>query len=140
VTEWVIVDTGPLVALFDPGDDAHEWVGETFRKIRMPLLTCEPVLAEAAHLLRFSPPALDKILEWIGNGTLSVAFDLAEDSAAVRRLMRKHRDVPMSLADACLVRMAENHDGHAIGTLDADFRVYRRDGRGPLALVTRELP
>jgi predicted nucleic acid-binding protein len=135
VTERVIVDAGPLVAFFDPGEDVHEWVVETFRHVRMPLLTCEAVLAETSYLLRYSPRAQDKILEWIGNGTLALEFDLAEDSAAVRRLMKKYRDQPMSLADACVVRMAETFDDHVVCTLDDDFRVYRRDGGAAIRLL-----
>ena len=135
MTSSVIVDTGPLVAFFDPDEDDHEWAGAALAQVRMPLLTCEAVLVEAAYLLRYSQVAQDRILEWLGNGTIAIDFDLAEDSAAVRRLMKKYRDRPMSLADACLVRMAEVRPDHAICTLDADFRVYRRDGGGEIPLV-----
>lgn len=133
-----IVDTGPLVAFLDAGEEHHAWATAAFRRFRAPLLTCEPVLAETLWLLRAAPDAQDKVLEWIGRGALAIAFDLAGDSAAVRRLMRKYRDRPMSLADACLVRMAEVHPGHVVCTLDGDFRVYRRDGGAPIALAIPE--
>ena len=130
-----IVDAGPIVAFFDPGEGAHEWAGEAFRRLRLPLVTCEPALAEAMHLLRFSSTAQETILEWLGTGTLQIAFDLTDDLAAVRKLMRKYRDVPMSLADACLVRMAETFDDHAVCTLDRDFRVYRKNGATVIPLL-----
>ena len=135
MSEAAIVDTGPLVALLDASDEHHAWAVAAFRGIRAPMVTCEPVLAEASYMLRSSARAQDTILEWVERGSLAVAFDLTEDVAAVRRLMKKYRDVPMSLADACLVRMAETRDDHVVCTLDADFRVYRRSGGKPIRLV-----
>jgi len=132
VSDAAIVDTGPLVAFLDADEEHHAWAVDAFRTLRAPLLTCEPVLAETMHLVRRSPAAQEQILEWVGRGTILLAFDLAEECAAVRRLMRKHRDVPMSLADACLVRMSETVAGHVVCTLDEDFRVYRRDGDEPV--------
>ena len=140
MTERVILDTGPLVAFFDPGDEAHEWAVDTFRRLRTPLLTNEAVLVEGVYLLRYSQASQDRILEWVTRGTLSLAFDLGTEVALVRRLMRKYRDVPMSLADACLVRMAEMFDGHAVCTLDRDFRVYRKNGEAPVPLIAPEDP
>ena len=135
MTEPAIVDAGPLVAFFRKDDSHHAWAVEALRNLRGPLVTCEPVLAETMHLLRAWPPARDAILAWIGNGTLAIEFDLAQDCAAVRRLMKKYRDQPMSLADACLVRMAETFDDHVVCTLDDDFRVYRRDGGAAIRLL-----
>jgi predicted nucleic acid-binding protein len=123
------------VAFLSATDAHHEWAVHTFRKLRTPLVTCEAVIAETTHLLRASHDAQDKVLEWVGRGTLVPDFDLTSEGAAVRRLMRRYKDVPMSLADACLVRLAEIHDDHAVVTLDADFRVYRKDGRAPVPLV-----
>ena len=138
MSEFALVDTGPLVAFFDASDEFHPWVAGALRGLRGPLLTCEPVIAETMHLLRRMPAAQDVLLGWLGRGSLTVAFDLAQDVAGVRRLMKKYRDQPMSLADACLVRMAETIEGHAICTLDEDFRVYRRDGGAAIELVIPE--
>ena len=133
-----ILDTGPLVALLDADEEFHPWAVATIRGFRAPLATCEPVLAEALYLLRASPEAQDKVLEWIGRGTLSIPFEVAAECAAVRRLMKKYRDVPMSLADACIVRMAESLGDHAVCTLDSDFRVYRKDGGAAIPLAIPE--
>jgi predicted nucleic acid-binding protein len=69
------------------------------------------------------------------NGALVVAFRLDEHIGVLRRLLQKYRDTPMSLADACVVRMAEIHEDHSVLTLDADFAVYRRHGRVPMTLM-----
>jgi predicted nucleic acid-binding protein len=69
------------------------------------------------------------------NGALAVAFRLEEHVGMLHRLLRKYRDTPMSLADACVVRMAEIHEDHRVLTLDSDFTIYRRHGRLPLSLM-----
>ena len=130
-----IVDTGPLVALLDASDSAHGWTIRQFRQITGPLLTCEAVVAEALYLLRSLRPAQEKILEWIEGGVLVCPFVLADEVAQVRGLWKKYADVPMSLADACLVRMSEKHDHHHVCTLDRDFTVYRKRGREPIPLI-----
>lgn len=101
-----IVDTGPLVALFDRAERHHRWVAECFDELEAPLLVCEPVLAEAMHLLARYPKAQDALLELVANGALQVAFRLDEHVGALRRLLHKYRDTPMSLANACIVRMS----------------------------------
>jgi predicted nucleic acid-binding protein len=133
-----IVDTGPLVALFDRAERHHHWVAECFDELEVPLLVCEPVLAEAMHLLARYPKAQDAVLELVANGALQVAFRLDEHVGALRRLLHKYRDTPMSLADACIVRMSEIHDRHVILTLDSDFLIYRKHGRASLRLIYPE--
>jgi predicted nucleic acid-binding protein len=130
-----IVDTGPLVAFVDRRERNHRWVAERIVELDVPLLVCEPVVAEAMHLLARLPRAQDALFGLLENGALRVAFHIEEHVPALRRLHRKYRDTPMSLADACIVRMAELHDRHAVFTLDSDFLVYRKHGREPLALI-----
>ena len=130
-----IVDTGPLVAFFDRAEQSHRWVAARFDELDAPLLVCEPVLAEAMYLLARYPKAQDAVLKLLQNGPLSVAFRIDEHLGMLRRLLQKYRDTPMSLADACIVRMAEIHDRHAVLTLDSDFLVYRKHDRAPLPLI-----
>lgn len=130
-----IVDTGPLVALFDRAERHHRWIAERFEELDAPLLICEPVLAEAMYLLARYPKTRGAVLELIQIGALSVAFRVEEHVDALRRLLQKYKDKPMSLADACIVRMAEVHDRHAVLTLDSDFLVYRKHGRAALTLI-----
>ena len=130
-----IVDTGPLVAFFDRAEQHHRWVAERVEQLEAPLLVCEPVLAEAMYLLARYSKAQDALFELLQNGALNIAFRIEEHVGALRKLLQKYRDTPMSLADACVVRMAEIHERHAVLTLDSDFSVYRKHGRVPLTLI-----
>jgi predicted nucleic acid-binding protein len=132
---FAIVDTGPLVAFFDRAEQHHRWTAERIEELEAPLLVCEPVLAEAMYLLARHARAQDALFELLGNGALRIAFRIEEHVNALRRLLRKYRDTPMSLADACIVRMTEIYERHAVLTLDSDFSVYRKHGRVPLTLV-----
>jgi predicted nucleic acid-binding protein len=98
-------------------------------------LVCEPVLTEASYLLARYAKAQDALFKFLQNGAISLAFRIEEHVDALRRLLQKYRDTPMSLADACVVRMAEVHDQHDVLTLDSDFLVYRKHGRAPIKLI-----
>jgi len=140
MTAAAIVDTGPLVAFFDRAEHHHRWVVDRIEELDAPLLVCEPVLAEAMFLLARYSKAQDALLGLLHNGALSLAFHIDEHLDALRKLLQKYRDTPMSLADACIVRMAEIHDRHAVLTLDSDFLVYRKHGRAPLRLIHPSAP
>ncbi len=130
-----IVDTGPLIALLDRSERHHAWVAARMDELDAPLLVCEPVLAEAMYLLARLGKAQEALLGLLENGALRIGLQIGDHVTALRALHRKYRDVPMSLADACIVRIAELHDGHAVFTLDSDFSVYRKHGRVPLPLI-----
>jgi predicted nucleic acid-binding protein len=113
------------------------WAVEQIEGLEAPLLVCEPVLTEAMYLLaQRYPQAQEMLFELLENGALRLAFKIEENIGALRKLIHKFRDVPMSLADACVVRMAEIYEHHMVLTLDADFTVYWKHGRTPLALLT----
>lgn len=101
-----------------------------------PLLTVEPVLTEVMFLLKRHPVAQEKLLRMVTNRALLIPFRLEEESEAVGHLRAKYRDLPMSLADACLVRLAEMQEHHCVCTLDSDFTIYRKHGRTPIPLIT----
>ena len=130
-----ILDTGPLVAFLDRRDPAHAWAVARFREIWPPSLTCEPVIVEACFLLRKTPAIALSVLDLMTSGDLALGFRLQEEAAHVSSLMSRYANVPMSLADACLVRMAELHADAQVLTLDGDFRVYRRNGREAIDAV-----
>ena len=122
-----LVDAGFLVALLSRRDANHGWAAAQAPRLPPPWATCEAVLSEASHLLG-------------GLGTLSVAsllrrgalvcdYRFADDMDAVLKLLEKYADVPMSFADACLVRMTETLNDPVLLTTDDDFRIYRRHGR-----------
>lgn len=130
----VLVDTGPLVALLDRRDQYHEWAKQQVAQIRPPLFTCEAVLTEAFHLLRTLPKARQAILEML-HRLLVVRFRLDEHHEQIGDLIRRYSNVPMSLADACLVRMSEMLSDSTVLTLDRDFHIYRQHGRQKIALL-----
>jgi predicted nucleic acid-binding protein len=130
-----IVDTGPLVALLDRAEQHHRWVVAQIDELDPPPLVCEPVLAEAMYLLSRFSKAQDALFGLLPSGAIEIAFSIEGQVAALRKLHQKYRDRPMSLADACIVRMAGINERHEILTLDPDFAVYRKHGRYPLALI-----
>ncbi|MDE2875286.1 MAG: PIN domain-containing protein [Gemmatimonadota bacterium] len=134
----VIVDTGPIVALLAADEARHDWARTQFESLRPPLLTCEAVLSEASLLSRRAgaDPSLPARL--VRRGVLEVVglFESDADTDALIRLMRRYADVPMSFADACLVRLVEKTPNGSVMTLDPDFRVYRQAGRRTIPLLT----
>ncbi len=125
-----ILDTGPLIAFLNSRDGHHRWAREQWARVEPPFLTCEAVIAEACFLAhRLGSGAPEAVVSLVARGVLEVSFRLADEAAAVARMMKKYDDVPMSLADACLVRMSEQHPGSVVLTLDGDFRIYRRSKR-----------
>jgi uncharacterized protein len=129
VKQHVIVDTGPLVALLNRSDAAHTWVVDQLKDIAPPMITCEAVLAEATYLTRAVPGARAALIEMVGEGFLTIGMALADHHSALLTMVRRYGNVPMSLADACLVRLAELHPQSPVLTLDSDFVVYRKNGR-----------
>lgn len=131
----VIVDTGPLVALLNRRDTHHKWVVQQLADMQPPMLTCEAVLAEATCLTRAVPGARAALIEMVGEGFLSIGMALADQHSAILAMVRRYTDVPMSLADACLVRLAELHPQSPVLTLDSDFAVYRKNGRQVITTI-----
>jgi predicted nucleic acid-binding protein len=125
----ILVDSGPLVALLDRRDRYHSWARDFFATVRPPVHTCEPVLTECCYVLRRLPGGDQAVLQLLSAQIVKIEFHLRLQLEAVRSLMRRYADVPMSLADACLVRMTELEQDSAIATVDSDFKVYRRNRR-----------
>lgn len=122
----VLVDAGPLVALFDVSDPHHAECRKALQTIDDPLATVWPAATEAMHLLRFSWPAQRALWEILENGVLMLLPLERSDAPRMRELMSKYSDLPMDLADAALVRVAEREKLRRIFTLDhRDFEIYR---------------
>ncbi|HOX01088.1 MAG TPA: PIN domain-containing protein [Candidatus Paceibacterota bacterium] len=134
----VIVDTGPLVALIDPDTTEHPWMRDQARALPRPLLTSEPVLTEAAFLLTRDGFEADELFALAEAGVIEIGIEFNQECSPLRSLMRKYRGVPMSLADATLVRLSELHRECIVLTLDADFRIYRRNRNQPIPLLMPE--
>lgn len=125
----VLLDTGPLVALLSAQEKHHGWVKEQLATLEPPLVTCEAVLSEACFLLGRTQRGPEPVIELLRRGALAVEFWLADEAEAVEKLLARYRTVPISLADACLVRMAETTPGATVLTFDRDFTIYRIHGR-----------
>lgn len=132
----VLVDAGFVVALLSSRDNHHEWAVSQASELPPPWSTCEAVLAESFHLLGGRGAAnLGALLR---RRALLVTFELAKNIEPVVKLIEKYSDVPMSLADACVVRMTETLADPIVLTTDEDFRVYRRHSRQVVPCVTPE--
>jgi len=130
----VLVDAGFLIALLSRRDRHHSWAASHAPRLPPPWRTCDAALSEAFHLLGSRGwLALAALLR---RRAVVPAFDLAAELDRVLNLMQKYADVPMSLADACLVRMSETLSDPVILTTDADFRIYRRHSRQVVPCMT----
>jgi len=131
----ILIDAGPLVALLHRDDRDHARCVAALRGARTALVTTWPPLTEAMYLLNFSAGAQDALLEMVERGALRVLPIEESDISRIRALIRKYRDLPMDLADATLVRVAEREGIQQVFTLDRrDFTTYRV-GRRAFAII-----
>jgi hypothetical protein len=132
----ILVDAGPLVALIHADDQEHQRCKKVFESLSEPMGTVWPALTEAMYMLGFSWQAQEALWELVEKDAVQI---LSLDSADVPRmmeLMRKYRDLPMDLADAALVRVAEREKLRRIFTTDRrDFDVYRPARLGRFSIL-----
>lgn len=131
----MLADTGALVALLDRREKYHAWAEKQAEEMRPPLLTCEAVLAELCFLLAEVPGGNAAVRHNLASGAWRLDFALEAEHARVFALMDTYANLPMSLADGCLVRMAELHGNATVFTLDRHFRIYRRNRRQVIPLI-----
>lgn len=131
----ILVDSGAIVAAIDRRDQWHQLAEARFRITPKPFYTCDAALSETCFLLGESKTAFDSLWGLIADGVIVLDFSLAEHLSSVGALMKKYRNVPMSLADACLVRMSELASDALLFTYDSDFSIYRRHGKQMIPIV-----
>lgn len=131
----VIADAGIFVAYLNRREKFHVWVKEQLADIAPPLITCEAALAEASFLLSKTEGGADKLLELLVDRVVAIPFRLETDIQNIKTLMARYANIPMSLADACLVRLSEQFPISSIMTLDADFKIYRKHRRQSIPLI-----
>lgn len=131
----VVVDTGPIVALLVADDSYHAWAVAQFTRLRPPLLTCEAVLTESCFLLERVGAQPERVPMLVERGVLSVVSLFHAEAAEIARMIRKYADVPMSLADASLLRLVELTPNASLLTVDSDFRIYRQKNRRVVPVV-----
>jgi uncharacterized protein len=127
-----IADTGFLVAFANARDQHHGWALDVAEDVTEPLLTCEAVLAEAAFHLEDVGLALETISEEL----IRLDFVCNDHLAHLADLAKRYKDRKPDLADLCLIRMSELHPKHSVITVDEDFRVYRRNKREIIPLIS----
>lgn len=127
VRQNVIIDSSAIVALLDPREEHHRWARKATAELPPPWVTCEAVIVEAFYLLE--ELERDRLVRLLKDGRVQISYNLKEDLNKVLDLMSKYATVPISLADACLVRMTELLPDPLLVTTDADFKIYRRQGR-----------
>lgn len=128
MTRVTLMDAGPLVAFLSAGDRHHRWASDSFEALVGRLVTCEAVVSEASFLVGRDGHRRSVVLELVERMGIEVQ-PLGTELRTLRQMMDKYASVPMSFADACLVRLSELHASGVVMTCDADFRTYRRSNR-----------
>lgn len=136
MNEQILLDTGPLVSILNRRDAYHQWASDKLDGINPPLMTCEAVITEAVFLLQRSGGDPTVPLKLMNRGDLVVNLNVSAEAGSLETLMKRYSDVPMSLADACLVRLSEIHKESKVFTLDKDFQIYRRYGRSVIPVIS----
>jgi uncharacterized protein len=131
----VLLDTGVIVALLDRSEKFHQACATAIREVEAPLITCEPVIAESCYLLRILPGAPEAVIENVAAGIFQIPFQLSRETAGVKQTLRKYRDLKIDLADACLIRLADEFESADILTLDKDFEIYRWGKNKPFRML-----
>ncbi len=128
----VVVDTGPLVAFFRKADHYHGWILDQLAHMQATLVTCEAVLSETLFLVRYDKRAVASLKSMMEGRLLLVESVFSEHAQDVMDVIEKYRDLPASVADACVIVLHQRLNSSRILTLDSDFLIYRRpDGSLP---------
>ncbi len=131
----VLLDTSVLVALLDRNEKFHQACAVAVRELEAPLITCEAVITESCYLLRNLAGAPEAVIENITAGIFQVPFQLSQEAAGAKQVLRKYRDRKIDLADACLIRLADEFETPDILTLDRDFAIYRWSKNKPFRIL-----
>jgi predicted nucleic acid-binding protein len=134
----IIIDTGVIVALVNRREQTHQWVKNTLKSLSLPFLTCESVITESCFLLKNVHGGENAVLNLINSNKLQIPFNLSEEVTEIKQLIKQYKYVPMSLADACLVRMSELIKGSSVFTLDSDFIIYRQYKNQVISVIMPE--
>lgn len=120
----IVVDSGPLIALFDGSDQYHEPAVRFLRRNRLPLITNLPVVTEVVYVLDFSNEAQRDFLSW-AQQALTIDTDTVENLPRIRAILEKYADLPADFADASLVALCERIKVWDVASVDGDFTIYR---------------
>jgi predicted nucleic acid-binding protein len=131
----ILIDSGPLIALFDASDKYHHEAVNFIKTNKYPLVTTLASITEALHLLDFNRNAQIDFLGWVHRGAVEIHNIENNDFKRLKELTEKYRDLPMDFADSCLVYIAEKLKLNTIATIDRDFSIYRIQGRRKFQII-----
>ena len=134
----ILIDSGPLVAMFDRRDEFHQWTTDQLALLKPPFHTCEAVISEACFLLSKQRFDIRYLFQLFERKVLYSTFVLQNEYSAIGTLLNKYARTPMALADACLVQMAETNSNATVFTLDGDFLIYRKANRQIIPVIIPE--
>jgi predicted nucleic acid-binding protein len=134
----ILLDTGPLAAMFNSADRFHAWTLQQLAILQPPFYTCEPVITEACFLLQRIYSGVKSVFSLLERKLILIDFDLQKEYSEVGAVMHKYEDLRIDLADACIVRMAEKLSDVTVFTLDADFLIYRKSNRQVIQTIIPE--
>lgn len=132
----VLIDSGCIVAALHKRDQHHAWARAHFEAFVEPCMTCEAALSESFFLLERTREGKQALCALLERKVILLTFSMEDHVTETLRLLRRYGDIPMSLADACLVRMAELIPEATVFTTDSDFATYRKHGRQIIPLIT----
>ncbi len=131
----ILIDSGPLIALFDSSDKYHSKAVGFVKNNQHPIITTIASITETLHLLDFNRNAQIDFLEWVSRGAVEIYGIENDDFARLKELTEKYRDLPMDFADSCLVLLAEKLSINTIATIDRDFSIYRIKGKKKFKVI-----
>ncbi len=131
----ILIDSGPLIALFDASDKYHSKAVNFIKTNKFPLVTTIASVTETLHLLDFNRNAQIDFIEWVHRGAVEIQNIENNDFGRLKELIKKYRDLPMDFADSCLVYLAEKLNLNTIATIDRDFSIYRIQGRRKFKII-----
>ncbi len=131
----ILIDSGPLIALFDADDKHHKKAMNFVRENKLPLVVTLASITETLHLLDFNRNAQIDFLDWISKGAVEIHNMEASAFSRLRDLTIKYKDLPMDFADACLIYLAEELNISRIATVDRNFTIYRIRNRKKFELA-----
>jgi len=132
----VLIDSGCIVAALHKRDQHHAWARAHFEAFVEPCITCEAALSESFFLLERTREGKQALCALLERKVILLRFSMEDHVTETLRLLRRYGDIPMSLADACLVRMAELIAEATVFTTDSDFATYRKHSRQIIPLIT----
>jgi len=133
----VLIDSGPLIALFDRNDKYHPASVQFIKTNHCELITTMASITETLHMLDFNRHAQIDFLSWIESGAVSVETITPNDFTRIKALILKYSDLPMDFADACLVFLGEKLKIDHVATIDRDFDVYRLNGKQTFTILIK---